>query len=268
MTETIKIMFIGDVVGETGLGIVVKELPSLILSHSIDFTIVNGENVYDGKGIRQSDADAMFKAGADVITSGNHIWEKWQSKDVLATNANILRPINYPAGNVGNGFVIADAKNTNLKVGVINVQGRTYMQTIDCPFRSIDWAVNKISQSFVKLIFVDMHAEATAEKIAMAWHLDGKVTAVIGTHTHVQTNDARILPSGTAAITDAGMSGSYDSVIGMKKEPAIKRFILQTPHKFEVATNDPHLAVVIVEADTHTGKALGIQNFIFPELNK
>ncbi|MBL0331729.1 MAG: TIGR00282 family metallophosphoesterase [Chlorobiota bacterium] len=268
MIETIRIMFIGDVVGEPGLDIVKKELPNLIIENNIQFTIVNGENVYDGKGIRQSDADAIFKAGADVITSGNHIWEKWQSKDVLSNNNKVLRPMNYPAGNAGNGFVIAQLRNSDDKIGVINVQGRTFMQSIDCPFKSADWAINKILQQDVKVIFVDMHAEATAEKISLSWHLEGRATAVVGTHTHVQTNDGRILPGGTAALTDAGMTGSYDSVIGMKKDPAIKRFVTQTPHKFEVATEDLHIAVVIVEADTQTGNAISIDNFIYPELKK
>jgi metallophosphoesterase (TIGR00282 family) len=254
---------VGDVVGEPGLSMVRDHLPELIRKYKADFVIVNGENAYDGKGIRPADAEIMFRGGANVITSGNHIWERWQSKDVMANNRNVLRPMNYPRENVGNGYVIFTAED-GTKYGVLNLQGRTFMQTIDCPFRSADWVLGKMAQD-TKMIIVDMHAEATAEKMALAWYVDGRVSAVIGTHTHVQTNDARILPGGTAFLTDVGMTGPYDSVIGMKKDVAIRRFIMQTPHKFEVAEHEPRLSAVFLQLDPETGKALRIEPISLPE---
>jgi metallophosphoesterase (TIGR00282 family) len=253
---------VGDVVGEPGLMMVRENLPELIRRYSADFVIVNGENAYDGKGLRPADAETIFRGGAHVITSGNHIWERWQSKDVLSNNRNVLRPMNYPRENVGNGYVVYTIGD-GTKFGVINLQGRTFLPAIDCPFRSADWVLGKISQE-TRAIIVDMHAEATAEKMAMGWYLDGRVSAVIGTHTHVQTNDARILPEGTAFLTDVGMTGPYDSVIGMKKDVAIRRFIMQTPHKFETAERDVRLSAVSMQIDVETGRAHGIETISFP----
>lgn len=264
MPELLRILLVGDVVGEPGLQRLAEELPRLTQQYAADFVIVNGENVYEGKGIRHSDAETIFRAGANVITSGNHIWEKWQSKDVLANNRNVLRPLNYPRGNVGLGFV-TNALPTGHSVTVINLQGRTFLPSIDCPFHAADWALEKLRHT-TGAIIVDFHAEATAEKMALAAHLDGRVSAVIGTHTHVQTNDARILPSGTAFLTDVGMTGAYDSVIGMKKEVAIKRFMLQTPHKFEMATGDTRMAAVYLEIDPATMHAVKIEQFLTPPL--
>jgi metallophosphoesterase (TIGR00282 family) len=237
-------------------------LPELIVRYQADFVIVNGENAYEGKGLRPGDAEIIFRGGAHVITSGNHIWERWQSKDVLGSNRNVLRPLNYPRENVGNGYVIITL-DEGTKFAVINLQGRTFLPTIDCPFRTADWALSKISPE-TKNIIVDMHAEATAEKMAMGWYLDGRISALIGTHTHVQTNDARILPDGTAYLTDVGMTGPYDSVIGMKKDIAIRRFIWQTPHKFEVAERDQRLSAVHLEIDADTGRAHRIETISFP----
>ncbi len=263
MSDTIRVLHVGDVVGEIGLEYLRDRLPELIEQLDAEFVIVNGENVCQGKGIRPSDANAIFAAGAHVITSGNHVWERWQSKDVLANNRAVLRPLNYPRDNVGMGFYIHPV-GPDLKVGVLNLQGRTFMQSIDCPFRSADWAIERIRRE-TPIIVVDFHAEATAEKMALGWYLDGRVSAIVGTHTHVQTNDARILPKGTAFLTDVGMTGPYDSVIGMKKDPAIKRFLLQTPHKFEVAEGDLRLSAVFLCLDRSTGDATSIETISLPE---
>ncbi len=181
----------------------------------------------------------------------------------MDSNRNVLRPLNYPSENPGNGFIVYDLGEKG-KVGVLNLQGRVYMQTIDCPFKKADWAVEKMREQ-TKVIFLDMHAEATAEKVALGWYLDGRITAMVGTHTHIQTADARILPHGTAYITDVGMTGPYDSVIGLKKEIAIKRFLHQTPYKYEMASFDVRLSGVYVQADVETGKALKFESFMYPK---
>jgi len=258
----LNVLMVGDIVGETGLQMLREHLPALIETYTADVVIVNGENTYDGKGLRPSDAETIFRCGANVITSGNHVWERWQSKEVLGTNRNVLRPLNYPRENVGYGYVVYTLPQ-GIKVGVINVQGRTYMQPIDCPFRASDWAIGRIEQE-TRTIIVDFHAEATAEKMALAWYLDGRVSAVIGTHTHVQTNDARILPGGTAFLTDVGMTGPYNSVIGMKKEVAIRRFLTQTPHKFEMGEGEGRLSAVHLRIDSVTGHAHGIAPIAVP----
>ena len=262
MPQITHILMVGDVVGEPGLQRLQDDLPGLIAAYGAEFVIVNGENVYEGKGIRPAEAETIFKAGAHVITSGNHIWERWQSKDVMASNKNVLRPLNYPRGNVGCGYVVQTLPNGR-KIAVVNLQGRTYMQPIDCPFQTADWVVDRL-QHEVDAIIVDFHAEATAEKMALAWYLDGRVSAVVGTHTPVQTNDARILTGGTAFLTDVGMTGPYDSVIGMKKDVAIRRFISQTPHKFEMASGDTKLAAVYLQVDLETGRAEAIEPIISP----
>ncbi len=259
------VLFVGDIVGEIGLAALQRHLPPLIESFRADFVVVNGENTCEGKGLRPSDAAAIFGAGAHVITTGNHVWERWQSKDVLTKERHVLRPLNYPRENVGHGFTLFRLED-GTQFGVLNIQGRTYMQPIDCPFKGADWAVDRMREE-TPAIIVDFHAEATAEKGAMAWYLDGRVSAVLGTHTHIQTGDARILPKGTAFITDVGMTGPYDSVIGMNKEVAIRRFLMQTPHKFELATEDPRLSAVFLQIDTATGKAVYIQPISIPSFD-
>jgi len=261
-----NVLFVGDIVGDVGLQTLQTNLPQLITDVSADFVVVNGENTCDGKGIRPADAAAIFAAGAHVITSGNHVWERWQSKDVLAKEPHVLRPLNYPRENVGHGFTLCTL-NDEVTIGVLNIQGRTFMQPIDCPFKAADWAIARMKEETATII-VDFHAEATAEKGAMAWYLDGRVSAVLGTHTHIQTGDARILPGGTAFITDVGMTGPYDSVIGMKKDVAIRRFIQQTPHKFELAVDEPRLSAVLVAVDTVTGRSMSIQPISVPSFNR
>jgi metallophosphoesterase (TIGR00282 family) len=263
MSTTITLLFIGDVVGTPGMDAVALFLPSLIKEHDVDCVIVNGENAMDGKSISEAQLVRLRELGVKAITSGNHIWEKWHIHKLMGAEAMLLRPVNYPRENPGRGFTVVDCGEKG-KVGVLNVQGRTFMSPLDCPFKAADWAISRMSEE-TRVIFVDMHAEATAEKIAMGWHLDGRVSAVVGTHTHIQTADARVLPGGTAYITDVGMTGPYDSVVGMRKDVALRRFIRQTPHKFEMAADDIHLSAVLVRVDTETGKALSITPMTLPE---
>jgi len=262
MANLLNIFFVGDIVGKPGLQLVEKLLKQFIEKYEVDFCVVNGENTTDGKGVSEDDAKTLFGLGVHVITSGNHLWDRWQTRALLAKEKNILRPLNYPKENGGHGLIVYDLKEKG-QVAVINLQGRTYMQPIDDPFKAADWAISKIANE-TKVIFVDMHAEASAEKMALGWHLDGRVSALVGTHTHVPTSDAQILPRGTAFITDVGMTGPYDSVIGMRKEIAIRRFMMQTPHKFEMATHDVRLCGVFVQVDRDTGKAVKIEQAIFP----
>jgi len=261
--KTLNILFIGDIIGKPGLDLTEALLKNYFQKYKVDICIANGENLTEGKGIDEKTAEKVFSLGVHVITGGNHLWDNWHARKLLAANRNVLRPLNYPSENPGNGFVIYDLGEKG-KVGVLNLQGRVYMQPIDCPFKKADWAVEKIREQ-TKVIVVDFHAEATAEKMALGWYLDGRISALIGTHTHVQTADARILPQGTAYITDVGMTGPYDSIIGMKKEIALKRFLLQTTFKYEVASFDVRLCGVFVQADVETGKALKIERFCFPE---
>jgi 2',3'-cyclic-nucleotide 2'-phosphodiesterase len=264
--QLLRILFIGDIVGTPGMNAVRLFLPSLLQKHTVDFVIANGENAMDGKSISEQQYKDLRELGVHVVTSGNHIWEKWHIQKLLGGEPNLLRPLNYPRENVGRGFCIVDL-GTAGSVAVLNLQGRTFMNDIDCPFKTADWAVEKLREQ-TKIIIVDMHAEATAEKIAMGWHLDGRVSALVGTHTHIQTADARILPQGTAYLTDVGMTGPYDSVVGMRKDIALRRFIRQTPHKFEMATDDVHLSAVLLHIDALTGKAHSITPMILPEFNR
>jgi metallophosphoesterase (TIGR00282 family) len=264
--ETANILFIGDIVGEPGLKAVLDNIKPLKEKYQPDIIIANGENVAGGKGITDTEYDAMLGCGINIITTGNHVWENWKSKPLLAKNDNIIRPLNYPPGNAGKGYTFFKT-DTGTIFAILNLQGRTYMQAIDCPFRAADYAIGNII-GLTKNIIVDFHADATAEKMALAWYLDGRVSAVIGTHTHVQTSDAHILPKGTGFITDTGMTGPYDSVVGMKKDIAIKRFTLQTPFKYEMADADMRLCGVYVQINTVTGSASKIESFILPEWEK
>jgi len=261
----INILFIGDIVGQPGLNIVNMWLPSLQKKYRADVTIVNGENVSDGKGCTEKEAKQLFELGVHVITGGNHTWDKHQSQEFLKKDSRVLRPLNYPRGTFGNGYCIVDTPKG--KVGVVNLQGRAFMAAIDCPFRTSDWIIPKIKQE-TKVIIVDFHAEATAEKVALVNYLDGKVSAVIGTHTHVQTSDERIFPQGTGYITDCGMTGPYDSVIGMKTDAAINRFLYQTPQKYQTAVDNVHLCGVFLKVDIQTGKTVEIERIFIPEFEK
>ena len=262
---TTNILFIGDIVGDPGLDIVRMWLPSLQKKYRTDLIIANGENAADGKGCTEREAKILFELGVSVITGGNHTWDKHQSQDYLKKDPRALRPLNYPKGTFGNGYYIADT--TKGKVAVINLQGRSYMSPIDCPFRAAEWVIAKIKNE-TKMIFIDFHAEATAEKLALGQFLDGKVSAIVGTHTHVQTADERILKGGTAYITDVGMTGPYDSVIGMKTDAAINRFLYQTPQKYQTATDNVHLTGVFLKVDSETGKTISIERLFIPDFDR
>jgi len=264
--KKINVLFIADIIGKPGLTIVKHVVKQLREQYQIHFCIANGENGSAGKGLTENIAQQYFNHGIDIITSGNHIFEKYGVHKLLNTNHKIIRPLNYPFGVSGKGSLVATISN-NIKIGVINIQGRTFMFPIDCPFRTANEEINKIRQ-LTPIIIVDFHAEATAEKMAMGWYLNGKVSAVIGTHTHVQTADERILDRGTAYITDVGMTGPYNSVIGMKKEVAIKRFIQQLPERYQPADSDLKFAGVVITINTENGKTEKIKRLLFSVENK
>lgn len=259
---TLNILFIGDIVGTPGMNLTRMYIPGLIKKYKPDLVIANGENSSDGKGCTEKEGVELFSLGIHVLTGGNHTWDKHQSQDYLKKEPRCLRPLNYPKGTHGRGYYIEETSKG--KVAVINLQGRTFMNPIDDPFRCADWIVEKVAQE-TKVIVIDFHAEATAEKLALVNYLDGKISALLGTHTHIQTSDNRILPKGSAYITDVGMTGPYDSVIGMKTEAAINRFLYQTPQKYMVAENDVHLSGIFLTVDSETGKALTIERIFIPE---
>jgi metallophosphoesterase (TIGR00282 family) len=253
----VRILFIGDTVGRPGCTVVRDHLHELQKEYSVDLTILNCENAAGGLGVTPKIADDFFDLGVDVLTSGNHIWDKKEIFPYLDKNSRILRPANYPADNPGRGSAVVKLRNGE-EAAVINLQGRVFMPTTDDPFRVVDSELARLPAS-VKTIFVDMHAEATSEKVAMAWYLDGRVSAVIGTHTHIPTADETILPGGTAYQTDAGMTGPFMSVIGVVKEDAIRRFVTQMPHKLDTASQGARLNGALIDVDSQTGKAKSIQ---------
>lgn len=229
----VKLLFIGDIIGKTGRQAISRGLHRLIDRYMIDLVIANGENAAGGFGLTQEVASELFKLGIDGITSGNHIWDKKDALDYIAREGRLVRPANYPEGTPGSGSAVFTTAG-GVKVAVLNLEGRVFMNNLECPFRTADREVAELRKK-TQIILVDFHAEATSEKASLGWYLDGRVSAVVGTHTHVQTADERILPSGTAYITDAGMTGAFDSVIGIRKEEAIAKFLTQLPVKFEVA---------------------------------
>jgi len=251
-----KILLVGDIVGKPGRELVRKGLRGLVAHHEIDLVIANAENSAAGFGVTKDIGDTLLESGVDVMTSGNHIWDKKEVIEYIRTEPRLLRPINYPAGVAGRGSYVAQTSDGRA-VGVINAMGRVFMTPIDDPFAGVLREVDAI-RAKTRVIIVDFHAEATSEKVAMGWHLDGKVTAVIGTHTHVQTADQRILPNGTACLTDVGMTGPHDSIIGMEVEPSLSRFLTGMPTRFEPATGNPRLNAVVIEADEKTGRATAI----------
>jgi metallophosphoesterase (TIGR00282 family) len=256
-----RILFIGDIVGRPGRDLVRHGLAALVEHRQIDLVIANAENAAAGFGITREIGDQLLDWGVDVMTSGNHIWDKKEALDYIGVEARLLRPANYPAGAPGKGTYLARTRH-DVSVGVLNVMGRVFMLNIDDPFAVALREIDSLRQR-TRIIFVDFHAEATSEKIAMGWHLDGKVTALVGTHTHVQTADERILPQGTAYLTDVGMTGPHDSIIGVEVGPALGRFLTALPQKFETATGNPRLNAVIVDADEHTGRATAIERLSY-----
>lgn len=252
-----KVLLIGDITGSPGRKIIKQELKGLLKEQGIDFTIANAENAAGGSGITPEVAQELFSCGIDVLTSGDHIWKRKEIIELISRDNKVLRPANYPDNIPGSGWGVYKAGNGQ-EVGVINLMGRVFMQAVDCPFRKAMECIRKIEES-TKIIFVDIHAEATSEKIAMGWYLDGLVSCVFGTHTHVQTADEKILPKGTAYITDIGMTGPFDSVIGRKKEQILERFLTQMPVRFQMAEEDIQLHGAMVEIDTKTTRALSIK---------
>jgi 2',3'-cyclic-nucleotide 2'-phosphodiesterase len=258
----VNLLFVGDVFGKVGRDLVRLGLPRLIDRHAIDLVIANGENAAGGFGITPDVAEELFAAGVEVMTSGNHVWDKKEALEYLPLEPRVLRPANYPAGAPGAGAHIARTRHGD-EVAVLNLMGRVFMQSLDDPFAL---AHRELARLRVRtpVVIVDFHAEATSEKIAMGWHLDGRATAVIGTHTHVQTADERILPGGTAYITDVGMTGPHDGIIGVDREAALTRFLNGLPARFESAKGDPKLHAVVIEADGATGHARSITRLSLP----
>jgi 2',3'-cyclic-nucleotide 2'-phosphodiesterase len=275
----VKLLFIGDIVGQPGRNAVKVLLPKLREQHAPDFVIANGENSAGGSGITPKTAGEIFSAGVDVITSGDHLWDQKEVMELLANEKRFLRPLNYPADVPGRGSGIfeiqiqnsegrdlrvpnqevRDSYNSSLRIAVLNLQGRTFMQQqLDNPFPLAAEEVKKL-RAQTKIIFVDFHAEATSEKIAFARFLDGQVSAVVGTHTHVQTADEQIFPGGTAYLTDAGFTGPHESVLGREIEPVVRKFLTAMPQRFEVAKNNVLLRGAVIEIDEASGKAIKIQ---------
>lgn len=255
-----KVLFFGDVFGKPGRQAVKSAIYKLSAEHTPDFVVVNGENAAHGKGITDKICEEFFEMGVDVITSGNHAWDQADSGPLFQRTERLLRPANYPESDLnlvpGRGVIVVNGRDRpNLKLAVVHVMGRVFMDPLDCPFHAARREIQKLKAKGIKHILVDFHGEASSEKQAFAHFMDGEVSAVVGTHSHVQTADERILPKGTAAITDVGMSGCFDSVIGMKKEIVIKKFLSKMPVKFEPAEGPGGYGAVVVDIDDQTGLA-------------
>jgi metallophosphoesterase (TIGR00282 family) len=255
-----KLLVIGDVVGRPGRDMVRDCLQQLRREHGIDLVVANVENAAAGFGLTPPIAEEFLSWGVDVMTSGNHVFDKKEIVEYIASTAELLRPANYPPRAPGSGVFIGKTK-TEIPYAVINLQGRIFMPPTDCPFQTAEAILEKISAD-IKVRVVDMHGEATSEKQAMGWFLDGKVSAVVGTHTHVPTADECILPQGTAFLCDIGMTGPYDSVIGVDKHKIIEKFIDQMPRRFETATGDPRFSAVLIDVDETTGRARTIERVV------
>ena len=256
-----RILFIGDIVGRPGRDMVRHGLAAIVDHHAVDLVIANAENAAAGFGITREIGDQLLDWGVDVMTTGNHVWDKKEALDYIGTEPRLLRPANYSSVAPGNGSYLARTKDGQ-SVGVINVMGRIFMPPLDDPFAVVLTEIAALRER-ARVIFVDFHAEATSEKVAMGWHLDGRVTAVVGTHTHVQTADERILPKGTAYLTDVGMTGPHDSVIGVQTEAALGKFLNGMPARFDTATGNPRLNAVIIDADAETGRAIDIERLSY-----
>jgi metallophosphoesterase (TIGR00282 family) len=257
-----RALFIGDIFGKPGRKALFGKLQGLIQAHRIDFCIANVENAAAGFGITPQIADELLAAEIDVLTSGNHIWDKRAILPYLAQQPKLLRPHNYPQAAPGTGLFIGNSR-CGVRVAVVNLQGRVYMPPLDCPFAVGEAVVEEVRRQ-TPVVLIDFHGEATSEKQAFAWYMDGRVSAVIGTHTHVQTADERILPRGTAYITDAGMTGPYDSVIGSIPDLALERFLKQMPARLEPASAQPRFCGVVVEVDESSGLSISISRVNVP----
>jgi hypothetical protein len=266
LSQTLNILFVGDIIGEPGLKYVEEHLKKLVHDHKIHFVIANGENLSGGKGVLEKDCKRAFEAGVNCLTGGNHTFSKLQSLKYIAEEVRLIRPANHHDDVYGRGYMIYPVTIDGglFKLGVINVLGRVYISTLNCPFRTAHKLAERIHKE-TNLVFVDFHGEATAEKIAFSWYMDGKVSAIAGTHTHVQTADERILPGGTSYISDVGMTGAFDGVIGSKKEGSVNRFVYMTPQKQEIADQDVKISAIVVSIDTETGKSTGIKRIFEPK---
>jgi len=251
-----NILFIGDIFGRPGRELVRDGLAALVERHAVDFVVANAENAAGGFGITRDIGDELLDQGIDVMTSGNHIWDKKEALDYIGAESRLLRPANYPAGVPGRGSCVGRTRDGRT-VGVINLMGRVFMANIDDPFTVALREIEALRER-ARIILVDFHAEATSEKLAMGWHLDGRVTAVFGTHTHVQTADEQVLPGGTAYITDTGMTGPHDGIIGVEREAALTRFMTAMPARFDPASGNPKLHAVLLEADEPSGQARAV----------
>jgi metallophosphoesterase (TIGR00282 family) len=252
----LRIMVAGDIVGKPGRKIVTDKVPRLRRELSLDFVVVNGENAAGGSGITPDILDRLFESGVDAVTTGDHVFRRGELIPRLETDTRVLRPLNLPEASPGNGYTFVSAKDQ--EIAVINLVGRTFMQATRCPFLCVDRVLDDIGRR-TNIIIVDMHAEATSEKVAMGWYLDGRVSAVLGTHTHIPTADARILPGGTAYMTDLGMTGPHDSVIGRRTDRVLSRFLTGLPTPFDVAKGDIRLNGAVVEVNPTSGKAISIE---------
>lgn len=252
-----NILFIGDIVGNPGREAIKILLPKIKKEEAIDFTVANAENAAGGAGLTPGVADELLEMGVDVLTTGDHIWDRKEILEVIDKEHRILRPLNYPEGAPGIGSIVLNSKS-GTKVGVINLVGRVFMQAVECPFKTGIKEVNKIKEE-TPVVIVDIHAEATSEKLALCWYLDGLVTAICGTHTHIQTADERIFQKGTAYLTDLGMTGPFDSVLGRRPEQIIRRFITGLPTRFEMADSNVQLQGAVINCDAKTGRANSIK---------
>lgn len=254
-----KILFVGDIFGRPGKNAASKFIPKIIEEQAVDFCIANGENAAGGFGLTRNTAGKIFTYGVNVITTGNHVWDRKEAETLLEESECIIRPANYPPGVPGIGYIAAHKDGKT--IGVVNLMGRIFMNPVDCPFRAADKIIEHLRDK-TKIIIVDFHAECTAEKIAMGWYLDGSVSAVLGTHTHVMTADEKILPKGTAYITDVGMTGPHDSIIGVRIEQSLARIIKQVPVRFSPAESGVKFSAVLLEIDDSSGKAISIKRII------
>ncbi|OGF66026.1 MAG: metallophosphoesterase [Candidatus Fischerbacteria bacterium RBG_13_37_8] len=258
-----NILFIGDIIGKPARKALPDFLSEVSKAHTVDFMIANGENLAGGVGITKETAEEIFSLGINVLTTGNHIWAKKEAVALLNSEKRLLRPLNYPEQCPGNGYVVLEDSSGH-KIAIINAMGRVYIQSLDCPFKAIEAVLPSLNKH-TKIIIVDIHAEATSEKKALGWFLDGRVSAIVGTHTHVQTADETILPQGTAYVTDVGMVGPYDSVIGMDKKNALSRFLTQIPERLEVAKGPCIFNAVIISIDEKSGHSTSIKRILLQE---
>jgi len=264
----IRLMFIGDIVGEDGVEFACQMIPVFRQKYKVHFCVANGENSHQGKGINEEIVKSLYKNGVDVISGGDHSFDKHLIFNYMKSDPKLLRPYNYPQGVPGFGYGVYDIPDTKHKISIINLRGLSFFNNpINCPFRALDYILSKVNTETI-LSFVDFHAEATAEKIAFAWYADGRVSAIAGTHTHVQTADAQIFPKGTGYITDVGFTGAHHSVIGMDIQTSINRFLYQTPQKYKTGEGSPRMNGIVFHIDTDTAKTIKLEPFTYPAFER